>query len=731
MPTLAGYLGKLGISCATFDLNVRLNAWLGSHDGPYDVAIRQRLTEFKSIERGVGAQSPDAVGELIQDVSDAPMRLLEAELPGRVLHHALKDRFAARDALQLDGIRNRLAQKLWDEIEIEHVARSVSEAIEVHEALLGRTFGDFLARPEILTLVERAARSPLVGVNVSFSMQMAAAIALARQIKSIAPGALLVLGGSQISLLHERDLERLAGLPFVDAVCRYEGEIALHELHRAAQGEIALEDVPNIVFENRKGELQTNSHVHSVPLNDLPLPAFNEEELPLYASRSLPVNVTRGCYWGKCTFCDYVKLMAPGQSRYIGRNVKLVVDDIMALQSRFGTTDFKLITEALPPAWAARFSKEIRERAVRATFWSYLKNDRKDVWTQDLLNLMSAAGIIRVTCGVESTSDRVLNVIDKGTTQEMIRDNFEGFAKAGIRAEFNLIPDYPTTTLAEAADGVRFVLENRDVIRKINPQMFDLSIQSAVAGSPEQFGIEVTSDMPEKTSHGLHSLGYRRTRGLSDDERALVSRAYRELALEISRYHLTSQSRAVLQSAHFTWDRARISTDPSCRFLRSPVNLAGETKDVIIVTCAKKGAKAVEIRGEYSQVAALLAEASHERVTFVDLLRAYTNDVLAAITGGSKGASVTLEALQEIVRDACVELAVEIVERGTGSVHAAVGEARITAAMATLLDRGEATPDNSGPANHCRELGSRQFKSDSLFQVSDSDANKCAIPDVV
>src|SRR6478735_9067503 len=75
MPTLASYLGKFGISCATIDLNVRLNAWLGSPDGPYDVAIRERLSEFKSIERG---ERRDALWELIRDVSDAPMRLLEA-----------------------------------------------------------------------------------------------------------------------------------------------------------------------------------------------------------------------------------------------------------------------------------------------------------------------------------------------------------------------------------------------------------------------------------------------------------------------------------------------------------------------------------------------------------------------------------------------------------------------------------------------------------------------------
>ena len=95
---------------------------------------------------GGAAQSPDALWELIRDVSDAPMRLLDLELPGRVLHHTLKDRFGVRDALHLDRIRPRLAEKLWEEIATEHIARSVSEAIEIHEALLERSFGDFLAR---------------------------------------------------------------------------------------------------------------------------------------------------------------------------------------------------------------------------------------------------------------------------------------------------------------------------------------------------------------------------------------------------------------------------------------------------------------------------------------------------------------------------------------------------------------------------------------------------------
>jgi len=59
----------------------------------------------------------------------------------------------------------------------------------------------------------------------------------------------------------------------------------------------------------------------------------------------------------------------------------------------------------------------------------------------------------------------------------------------------------------------------------------------------------------------------------------------------------------------------------------------------------------------------------------------------------------------KIFRDACVKLAVRLVESGTFRVHAAVGEAPITAAMATLLDRGEARQTTAGRRITAASLG--------------------------
>ena len=168
--------------------------------------------------------------------------------------------------------------------------------------------------------------------------------------------------------------------------------------------------------------------------NNLPAPEFDDEELGLYRDLALPVYVTRGCYWGKCTFCDYVKLYTPGQPRVLARDAEKVVEDVKLLQSKHRVFRVRLITEAIPPKWCREFSRAIIANRVRASFWTYLKNEPKEVLTQELFELMKRAGIDDVTCGVESISDRVLAVIVKGTTVEDITDNFEMMRRADIRA---------------------------------------------------------------------------------------------------------------------------------------------------------------------------------------------------------------------------------------------------------------------------------------------------------
>ena len=687
LPTLAGYLTQHDIACETIDLNVRFFRWIRSPGGAYDARIITRIARFRALQLGQGEQeSPEAITRLFHELAGAPLALLERELGDHVLANWGPDPYKVKESLPFHGLHQKLENVVWQEIVTPYIAHNVPDAIAMHETMMSGPFGQFLALPEIEAAIAQAERSSLIGISISFSIQLAAALALARYVKARAPKALVALGGSQVTLLSRRDLERMAALPFVDAIGLYEGEIVLEKLHQAAQGALPLANVPSIVFRDAQGAILSTEPVRPVAVDDLPLPIFNERELHLYRTRGLPLNVTRGCYWGKCTFCDYVKLMAPGQSRYIGRQAKHVVDDVVAMQARYGTNDFSLITEALPPAWAAAFCKELLGRGVRATFWSYLKNEKKEVWSQDLLCLMSAAGIKSVTCGVESTSDRVLRVIDKGTTQEIIKDNYQRFTAAGIRAGFNLIPDYPTTTLAEAADGVRFVMAHRDIIPVINPQMFELSIQSAVAGSPEQFGIEVSEKAPQFVNHGAHSLSYKRTQGLADDERTMVADAYEELDQELARYHLTAQCRAVLGARSFRWETCSFLMEPSRRTLRSEVSMSGERLPVLVISSGAHGAESVEVPTEYARVIDLLTSRNRGLIAFQELVRAYTLDILEAAGAEGRESDLTDDQRADIF-EACTLLVTGIAEGGTGRVFADLEDFRVTDAMGALLDR--------------------------------------------
>src|SRR3954467_14883389 len=85
-------------------------------------------------------------------------------------------------------------------------------------------------------------------------------------------------------------------------------------------------------------------------LKVLPAPDFDGLPLELYLAPRLvlPYDPTRGCYWGKCTFCHY-GLAEVGTASYRERQVERVVEDLRALSSRHGTRYFYLSQDSVAP----------------------------------------------------------------------------------------------------------------------------------------------------------------------------------------------------------------------------------------------------------------------------------------------------------------------------------------------------------------------------------------------
>lgn len=84
----------------------------------------------------------------------------------------------------------------------------------------------------------------------------------------------------------------------------------------------------------------------------------------------------------------------------------------------------------------------------------------------DMLELMSRSGCREVSIGVESGSQRVLDLMDKGVTPEMVKESVKKLTSVGIRVKGYFILGTPTESLKEMESTVSFMHQLRRLARE-------------------------------------------------------------------------------------------------------------------------------------------------------------------------------------------------------------------------------------------------------------------------
>lgn len=521
---LTAYLRSVGVGCVGFDLNRRYIDWRRQPNGALWHKFRRAGQSFREL-RAANEPAWSKVVARALELARTPPQFWEAI--DEAVHGPIRD----EDALP------------------ETVGKALA-AMDSKQCPDLRAFIDSEMVGELFPLE----RKPLVvGISISFACQLFGAFLVAERVRKELPDAVILFGGPQVTLMEESDQEMLIAQPFVDGLCRYEGELVLEKAVEAKRRGAALDVVPNLVITDAAGGVHRTPVVPAICMNDAPTPVYDAQELAGFRNQTLPVYVTRGCYWGKCRFCDYHVLVS-GKERYQQRSAALVVDDVETLIAKHGLDTFDLITDALPPNFAKGFCKEIIARGIVAKFRCYLKNEKSAVWTPELIALMGRAGFERVTCGVEATSNRLLALMDKGNKIEDVHDNLRHLALAGIEVRFNLIVDYPTATLEEAQQALAYIEANRDLIRTFAPMEFDLSYYSHMAQAPHEYGLEIDHGTETASNHaGAHSLAFKRTTGMTAAEAKIAIAACEDFAAELDLYHATKANRRMIDAQGFDW----------------------------------------------------------------------------------------------------------------------------------------------------------------------------------
>jgi radical SAM superfamily enzyme YgiQ (UPF0313 family) len=288
------------------------------------------------------------------------------------------------------------------------------------------------SEPHLAALLERL--SPAVVGFTSTTPTIGSAAVLARAVKRQGRGMVTVVGGSHASALPEQTLREF---PAFDYLVYGEGEITLRELclrlrdggsDSSIRG-IAYRSGPDI-FLNPPRELVQN-------LDDLPFPARDLIDYSLQAGHSSrgfsnklhssELFTSRGCPVG-CSFCAIqatfgrsVRFRAPS---FIEEEVTRMVRDYHFNHLVVADDTFTLQHDR---------AAAICELLERSGIDSWNCDTRVNTVSLELLRLMKRCGCEKVAFGVESGSQRMLDLMGKGIEVDQVRRAVDWAKQAGIK----------------------------------------------------------------------------------------------------------------------------------------------------------------------------------------------------------------------------------------------------------------------------------------------------------
>lgn len=341
----------------------------------------------------------------------------------------------------------------------------------------------------------------LVGVSIIHVGQVIPALTLTRLLRERYPDLHIVIGGSIFNRHADLlDNKQLLFEKFFSSVILFEGEHPLDCLATHLKEGRSLHTVPNLIHLD-KGKVTRNLTAKSLPYEELKCPNFDDLPLEKYLMPFpvLPYMSSRGCYWGKCTFCTHSFIY---DSYYRKENERRVVEELEYLSKRHKTRYFTFSDEAVSPNAFRRLSSEILAKGLDMRALSMIKFESDNVETPDLFKDMRRAGFIMLFFGLESANDRILSIIEKGADQATEKMVLENSSKAGIWNHLYLFFGFPTETREEAEDTIRFVVQHSESgsgsIHSAGQSIFTLEKDSAVYHHPEKFKIDKIIHHPDR-----------------------------------------------------------------------------------------------------------------------------------------------------------------------------------------------------------------------------------------
>ena len=325
----------------------------------------------------------------------------------------------------------------------------------------------------------------LIGISIFDLSQVIPGLTLAKYLKE-RTNAHITLGGNYIYKIREslKKFPEFFG-SYCDSVQIGDGEIAAVTLAKAISGEIPLEKVYSLIYKDENGEIQETETAPLLDMDALAPPCFDGYDFSKYFSADivLPVQLSKSCYWAKCTFCDFYT----GQQCFDIKSVNHAVDEIQSLVEKYGFHHFIIADEAVPPKYYNQFALEVIRRGLKINFYSFARMEKG--FTKEVLKNLHDAGARFFAWGYEAESERVMKLINKGIDCSYRKTLLEDAKSVGLWNMCTFMFGYPSET-PEEAEATKNTIRNRDLVNSCTPSNFALKKNALLIKETDDAGIK-------------------------------------------------------------------------------------------------------------------------------------------------------------------------------------------------------------------------------------------------
>lgn len=312
-------------------------------------------------------------------------------------------------------------------------------------------------------------------------------VKIAKIVSEVNENAILVAGGAHATALPIEVIKDF------DYVIKGEGEKAMLKLVDSMN---ASRCIPRII------DGMPIQNLDEIPFPDYSLCDIDSYHRTIRGKRCLSVLFSRGCPYA-CAFCNSIVMGAGKILRF--RSPENFVKEIECLNELHGIQAFRFQDDLFP--YNLSRVKKIAE-LLRHLDITYRCFGRVGSCTREMAEALVEGGCVHISFGVESGSQRMLDLMNKRQTVQEIRNGINNAKRAGIVVRVYLIVGFP----GESWESVK---QTVDLMLECNPEEFIIYNLIPYPGTdvfnnPEKYGITFIDRDYSKylQTAGNHESGY-------------------------------------------------------------------------------------------------------------------------------------------------------------------------------------------------------------------------------